>query len=120
MKTSYVHVQTPFGRSLGFSALLTQMNLGSCDEHRLDPDGSGHQMVEIAITFCNRKDKHFCKATARVELAKKELKLVRVRDVPKMLAEAFAKAAYVDSHALAPHHLKSLTRDFNYVLRRFV
>lgn len=107
MKTSYVHVQTPFGRSLGFSAKLER----DPDVMPHTRDDKGNTLCNLSITFCNKKDKHFDKKVARAELANKEPQLVRVRDVPNLLALAETRATGM--------WMGDANR-YNYVLRRFV
>lgn len=100
MKTSYVHVQTPNGRSLGFSAFL-------------DPyvAADGRVMCEVAITRCNPVDMHFCKRTARENLANSiASSKVAARDVPAYLAEVKHRCT----------GKKESSAQFNYVLKRFL
>ena len=108
MKT-YIHTQTPGGRSLGFSAQMENPYRGD----------SGRTMVFLSLTFCNSKDKHFNKKVARAALAEKEARAVRVVDLPRLLAEAEADAVGVcNEHWF--ELVDALTPDYNYVLRRFV
>lgn len=108
---SFVHVQTPCGRSLGFSALIS---------HTLTKDRynkRGDMQCFLALTFCNKKDRHFCKAVARAQLREKQQQLVRVRDLPLLLAEARIKALG-DEERGGPN--KYHVSDYNYILKRFV
>jgi len=52
------HQQTPHERSLGFSAIFMP-------ETRNPIDDSGHTLVWMATTRCNKKDKAFNKKFAR-------------------------------------------------------
>lgn len=119
MKTSYVHVQTPHGRSLGFSARILAFGITPTFEDDDSEVGvnegrhndKGDRMCFLSITYCNKKDKHFCKRTAREELASKPEEWVRCKDVPKMLAAAHARAmrvAHIDPSK------------YNYILGRFL
>lgn len=116
MKTSYVHVQTPYGRSLGFSARILAFAPSECsaDDEAFGSkwNDKGDAMCYVSVTFCNKKDKHFCKKTARTELETKPEEWVRCRDVPRILGEAMARSmnwkGRVDNSS------------FNYVLRRFL
>lgn len=73
----FFHYQTPRGRSLGFSVLMKQDSV--------DP-----LVAHIAITRCNKHDKAFNKKIAREVLRSRELKEVRVRDIPALLTEQAA------------------------------
>lgn len=114
---SYVHKQTKGGRSLGFSAYLSNGFMPDLPLEDRD------LRCEFATTFCNPEDKNFCRAEARRQLASKAPELVKVRDVPRLLALAHLRAeghkpeAFGEFYNLA---LKDLTNHYNYVLRRFV
>lgn len=107
MKTSYVHCQTPHGRSLGFSAKIV------FDD---EDSGANGKVCSLAITFCNKKDKHFNKKIARAELEKKELVTERCVDVPRLLAEAQDRC-YRPIDRLG---MRYSTTTWNYILRRFL
>ena len=105
MKTSYVHVQTA-GKRLGFSAKI------DCSE---DVDDNGRKVCDLSFTFCNPKDKHFCKKKARAALDDAISVEVRCIDVPQYLADA---EDYCYGHTgRAPAHIVSR---YNYVLKRFL
>src|SRR6266478_5810499 len=90
-KPFYVHVQTPGGRSLGFSALIDWVvPFNGPDAYK--NFNNGDMMCFVAITYCNAKDKHFNKKIARQVLANKAQELVRVRDLPIVLGKADRKA----------------------------
>lgn len=115
---SYVHKQTKGGWALGFSAFLGR-GFGTEEDNDL--------RCNFALTFCNPEDKNFSRAEARNQLIEKmtvgNKQEVKVRDVPKLLAEAQLKAEghkasdFGEFYTLA---LKELTNHYNYVLRRFV
>lgn len=110
-RDSFIHVQTPKGRSLGFSALFTDVS--DMAESR---NKQGDLMCWFTITFCNKKDKHFCKKLAREALREKAQEWVRVRDLPKILSKAEARCCAIKwgEHAAAQESR------YNFVLRRFV
>lgn len=116
MHKTYVHVQTPGGRSLGFSVMLVQGNTGYVN---IEENGRARQKVLFSLTFCNAKDKHFDKKIARAMLHEKEQRLVDVRELPRLLAEAEA-----DAQGINPDYwlswVSGTTTRYNYILRRFV
>ena len=116
MKT-YVHTQTPRGRSLGFSAQIEQgAETFSYGSHT---DEQGRMVCAFRLTFCNSKDKHFNKKIARNVLAEKEPRIVRVVDLPRLLAEAEADAQGVKNEDWFDY-VEVMTTGYNYILRRFV
>ena len=108
-RTSYVHVQTPRGKSLGFSAMFQPLSK-SLFVGDVPTNSKGDILCHMSLTYCNLKDKHFCKKIAREELKKKAPQEVRVRDVPKILAAAESRCS---------KRVTSSVR-YNYVLARFV
>ena len=108
MKTSYVHVQTYGAKRLGFSA---KISLPEADGFTNSNDEKGRKLCNLAFVFCNPKDKHFCKKTARTALENAISVEVRCIDVPQYLADA-------EDYCYGFPAARS-TR-FNYVLKRFL
>ena len=109
-KEFFYHEQTPFSsHSLGFSAVFVPHKHGS--DHALNDKGD--MMVWMAITHCNKKDKHFNKKIARGVLRQRAMELVRCKDVPKLLGAALCKAYKMKEYDGA-------SRDYNYILRAFL
>jgi hypothetical protein len=102
---TFLHVQTPKGRSLGFSALMSQIS-DSTNRY----DRQGHLCCWLNTTTCNKKDKHFNKKIARAQLREKAQEKVRVRDLPLIFAalEVRCSREMVESGK------------YNFVLRKFV
>ena len=113
MKTSYVHVQTYGAKRLGFSAKITTFfeETGELGRARDMVDEKGRKLCTLAFVFCNPKDKHFCKKTARTALENAISVEVRCIDVPQYLADA-------EDYCYGFPAARS-TR-FNYVLKRFL
>ncbi len=112
IKDSFLHIQTPKGRSLGFSAIFSPPAITEMRNER------GDTLCWFAVTFCNTKDKHFCKKLARAALMEKAQTLVRARDVPLLLAKAEYKAR--GWRIFEDGEEKHLADKYNFVLRRFV
>lgn len=91
-------------RSIGFSAIFVPPK----EVHTFNQNGD--LMVWMAITHCNKKDRFFNKKIARATLRERALELVRVRDVPLKLREAYDACS----------ELKSVYGQFDGVLRHFV
>lgn len=91
----FFHFQTPYGRSLGFSALMMQ--------DKVDPFKAW-----VGITRCNKHDKAFSKKIARQVLRNRALQEVRVRDIPELFQKEAAKCG-VSMHRSA---FDSLLRKF--------
>lgn len=116
-RDSFVHVQTPTGRSLGFSAMISPVRPSAAAGGVSSHDAKGNTLCWIAFTFCNKKDKHFCKKIAREQLWEKQQDMVKVRNLPRLLAEAEYKAW--GEHEFEPPTKEWISK-YNYVLRRFV
>ncbi len=84
----FFHEQTPHGRSLGFSIRFVPAT--GVDE----VNQFGERMVWMASTKCNKKDKAFNKKIARSVLREREHKLVRCKDVPRLMRQVLDEAIY--------------------------
>lgn len=115
MKRSYLHYQTPRGRSLGFSASFTPVFSDKECKHP-SYNERGDMLCALNITFCNRKDKHFNKKIAREILNSRQTNIVRVRDLPKLLCDAAINS--VGGPAQARYY--TVPDDFAFILKRFV
>lgn len=90
-KEFFYHEQTPLSNhSLGFSAVF----MPAVNHHNGSQtlNAKGDLMVWMAVTHCNKKDKHFNKKIARAVLRERAMELVRCKDVPELLGRAHAKA----------------------------
>lgn len=111
-KRTYLHYQTPRGKSLGFTAAFTPLFADTdCSVPLLNDRGD--MLCAYNITICNRKDKHFNKRIAREVLETRETTVVRVRDLPVLLADAATRSVGSGSWFADPD-------DFNFILKRFV
>lgn len=110
MRTSYVHVQDVWGPMIGFSAKLSAIASDPAQCY----NAKGEKEVDIAFTFCNKKDKQFSKRIARAELADKPMLRVKCKDVPRILAEAECYAWGDEIPSMRG------VNNYNYVLRRFL
>lgn len=107
---TYLHKPTPNGRSLGFSALMSQITDST---NRYDRDGNLY--CWLSITRCNKEDKHFNKKLARAALNDKAQSRVKVRDLPIIFAGTEARC-----YGLSKRIAKMMQSEYNYVLRKFV
>jgi len=110
-KELFFHEQTPYGRSLGFSALFVP--LSGTGPHL---DEKGNSQVGMAITFCNKKDRFFNKKIARATLRDRPLELVRVKDIPWKLAEAKHRVM----HGITGPDFNGKIGEYATILRHFV
>lgn len=108
-KELFFHQQTPFGKSLGFSAIFVPQNQGG--QAAVKFNDKGDQLTWMAITFCNKNDKAFSKKIARTVLRNRALEEVRVKDIPMLLQNAAMKSM---GHKW-PH-----THQYSNLLRHFV
>ena len=112
-KELFFHQQTPFGRSLGFSAIFVP-----CKGEGIDD--KGNLVVWMATTFCNKKDRFFNKKIARKTLRDRPLQLVKVKDIPYKLGEVSWHAYGLDTGKNAQEMAHNYHWEYNNVLRHFV